>query len=252
VSRTAPTDDIRRIEALEFIERCHFYEQTDSTSSRAAAECPAAPSGIHVFWALRQSAGRGRHGRSFFSAIDGGLWVSLGIPLVDMAHHFDVNRALSLAVCRSVESLTAGAPLAVKWPNDIFWGQRKLCGILLESRSSTPPLIVAGFGLNVNIPRYRFPAPLRSIATSLSSETNTTYRLSPLLLRILTEYHAILALDRTSAHEEYVARLYGVGRHVAAGDAEGVLETVEPDGRLVLRDGHSRYRLLSGTVRFLD
>lgn len=246
-----PESRIASIEALDFVERCHFFEETDSTSTQAAALSTAAPAGLHVFWALRQAAGRGRHGREFFSAVEGGLWVSLAVPLTDIGEHFCVNRALSLAICRGVRALAPAAPLGIKWPNDIYWGDRKLCGILLESTSHVPPLIVAGFGLNVNLPRDRFPPELRPVATSLEAETGATYRLSPLLVRILREYHDISTTDSATAHREYLDGLYGVGRAVAAGGAEGVLETVLPDGRLVIRGDRDRRRIRSGSIRFL-
>ncbi|MBD3316021.1 MAG: biotin--[acetyl-CoA-carboxylase] ligase [Chitinivibrionales bacterium] len=245
-------NSIYAVETLDFVERCWFFNETDSTNTQAATLCPSSPTGLHVFWALRQTKGRGRHGRDFFSDVDGGLWASIAVPMNDVGKHFIINRALCLALCRAIRSVAPNAPVAIKWPNDIYWGHGKICGILLENPGRTPPILIVGFGLNVNIRRTQFPEELQTIATSLTTETGSTYDLLSLLVHILTEYHGIHTMDQDNAHAEYLDLLYGVGRLAATDRIGGIVETVEPDGRLVLRNGNKRRYVFSGTLRFVD
>lgn len=103
-----------------------------------------------VIRARRQSGGRGRLGRSFFSP-GGGLYFSAAFPLCGKETHIPFLTLLcGLAASEAIQEL-GGLETEIKWPNDIMIGEKKLGGILCELVSGKEPTAVAGIGLNLNL-----------------------------------------------------------------------------------------------------
>jgi len=126
-----------------------------------------------VVVARRQSAGRGRQGRTWVDC--GGLHLSVVIPPHPAAHQKGFSVWLGLMVVLALrEEFNLDARL--KWPNDILVGERKLGGILLEKVGPGDGSLVAGMGLNILTRRNEFPAELRPIATSLFLETGKRHK----------------------------------------------------------------------------
>ncbi|RZI79700.1 MAG: biotin--[acetyl-CoA-carboxylase] ligase [Rubrivivax sp.] len=138
--------------------------ETDSTNTQLLNRGRAGEAAPMLLAAHRQTAGRGRHGRQWLAQAGDSLTFSLGLPL-DLDQVPGGGSALSLAVGLAVaEALDAGLatlvaaptaePIALKWPNDLWWRQRKLGGILIEA-TPAPGLapgqrwVVIGVGLNV-------------------------------------------------------------------------------------------------------
>jgi BirA family transcriptional regulator, biotin operon repressor / biotin---[acetyl-CoA-carboxylase] ligase len=236
---------------LPFVERFYSHHVTGSTNdiARSMRELPS--KGIFVIQADLQTNGRGRSGASFFSNTEGGVWASIITPISSMNEHFVHNRALSLAICEAVERVTGcGSVCAVKWPNDIYWGDRKLCGILLENHHVRSDMLVAGFGINVKVRTEEFPAELRPIATSLAIETGKVFSRRLLLETVLERYDVNLAADQQKMHYAYSGRLYGLGRTAEIEGSRGIFAGVEMDGRLKLNTGHEVKYFVSGHLTF--
>ena len=140
-----------------------FLEETDSTN-RVAKELArdGAPHGTAVI-AARQTAGRGRRGRSFFSP-EGGIYLSviLRLPLMPGQRGL-ITPMAAVAVCESIETL-CGVTCGVKWVNDVLLGGKKLCGILAEGAGEA---VILGAGINYRRPEEGFPPELRDIACAL-------------------------------------------------------------------------------------
>jgi BirA family biotin operon repressor/biotin-[acetyl-CoA-carboxylase] ligase len=238
---------------LPIVERFDTYRVAPSTNDLARAITAFPGQGIFVIQADRQTAGRGRSGAPYFSG-EGGLWATIVAPLPSLVDHFSHNRALSLAIAEAAEE-TAGIPassIAVKWPNDLYLAGKKVCGILLENHPVRSDLLIMGFGLNVNIAPTDFPAELGGCATSLSMETGRPVSRSRLLEAIIGRYRANLAVESSLAHASYLRRLYRRGDRAEVERRQGIVEGVEPDGRLRLRCGHELLFFVSGHVRFID
>lgn len=147
----------------------HVVEEAASTNDLARqAACGGAPSGT-AFRAVRQTAGRGRLGRSWVSR-SGDLFLSVVLrPAIPAAHVASITLAAAVAV-RS--ALTGhGVEGGLKWPNDIVVGGRKLSGILVEGVVDGESLnaVVVGIGVNVALEVDRLESPLRETATSFAS-----------------------------------------------------------------------------------
>ncbi|MBN1128693.1 MAG: biotin--[acetyl-CoA-carboxylase] ligase [Chitinispirillaceae bacterium] len=236
---------------LPFVERFYSHHVTGSTNdiARSMRELPV--KGIFVIQADRQTAGRGRSGASYFSDTEGGLWASIVTPVGSLNEHFVHNRALSLAICEAVEQET-GRPGActIKWPNDIYWGDRKLCGMLLENHLLRSDILVIGFGVNIKIKTADFPAGLQAIATSLFMETEKEFSRRSVLEKILERYDANLMADLQKTHYAYSGRLYGLGLTAEIEGSCGVFAGVEMDGRLKLTVGRETKHFVSGHLKF--
>ena len=126
-----------------------------------------APEGLAVL-AERQTAGKGRLGRSFQSPAGLGLWMSVLLRPTCPPERLPPVTALTAAACAEAIRKVCGAEAGIKWPNDLVLGGRKLCGILTELESGGEGLaLVIGIGLNVSQRREDFPPELRETAGSL-------------------------------------------------------------------------------------
>lgn len=138
----------------------------------------------------RQLAGRGRRARSWESNHDGGIWLSM-ILRPDIPPHQASQMTLFVAVTlvETIERLT-GVPLKIKWPNDLFIGNKKLCGILTEMQAELEVIqyLVIGFGVNVNQKQTDFPQGLQNKSTSLQMETGQQWNRTELVQAILQDF----------------------------------------------------------------
>ncbi|MBV9488345.1 MAG: biotin--[acetyl-CoA-carboxylase] ligase [Verrucomicrobia bacterium] len=124
------------------------FHQTGSTNDRVRqAALAGAAEGLTVF-AEAQTAGRGQHGRRWLSPPGLGLWFSLLLRSALQANEYPrLVQAAALATAEALDGYLTTPPL-IKWPNDLYVGQAKLAGFLLESASDASWQVL-GFGLNV-------------------------------------------------------------------------------------------------------
>ena len=165
-----------------------------STNSDPAVLDPEAPHGL-VVAAREQTAGRGQRGNTWESGP--GLNLSFSIVLrpagIHPARQFCISEAVALAVAETVEeelrSNGVDDPVYVKWPNDIYVGDRKICGILIENTVTGTHIdkSIVGIGLNVNQREFHSDAPNPvSIIQLTARETPLQPLLDRLTARLLT------------------------------------------------------------------
>jgi BirA family transcriptional regulator, biotin operon repressor / biotin---[acetyl-CoA-carboxylase] ligase len=142
--------------------RRHF-RVTDSTNERARELALAGAPGGTVVTAEEQTSGRGRRGRAWAAPPGKALLYSAVLRPLGREHGL-LPLAVPLAVCEAVESL-AWLECRVKWPNDVWIGERKAAGVLLEARPGDWAVI--GIGLNLAVEPAEFPSDLRWPATSV-------------------------------------------------------------------------------------
>lgn len=116
-----------------------------------------------VIVAGTQTKGRGRFKRKWHSA-KGGLWMSVLLKPKDAKNLSYLTFAAAAAVVKSIKK-TANLDASIKWPNDVHYKGKKLCGILTEGIFGKEDYAVVGIGVNVN--QNRFPEEIKSTATSL-------------------------------------------------------------------------------------
>jgi biotin-[acetyl-CoA-carboxylase] ligase BirA-like protein len=222
-------------------QRLEVHAEVDSTNlvaERRALE--GAPDGLVVI-ADRQSAGRGRLGRSFFSPGGRSLYLSAllrsALPMEQM-HRQVFAAAVAVAECARAQ-LPARCAIEIKWPNDVLIDGRKTSGINLpvHLEIGREPFAVLGVGVNVNLAQEELPEELAAIATSLRIAAGKP-------------------LDRVAFGEELLARLESELDHVRAGRFGSVLERFRKSfrmaGRRVRIGGPGLAREVIGTVHGVD
>jgi BirA family biotin operon repressor/biotin-[acetyl-CoA-carboxylase] ligase len=238
-----------------------FLPVTDSTNRYAAeAAAKGSPHGT-VVCADEQTRGRGRLGRSWASPRGVNLYLSLLLrPPIEPRFAPRLTLATAVALARAVERI-ANLPAGLKWPNDLYLGNRKAAGILAEM-SADPDLlrhVVIGVGLNVNAERGDFPEPLRETATSLKlSSGGRRFSRAAVLAGFLDEfaevYETFLSGGFAALLPDWRKRSFLDGKRVTVRvndeDAEGTVLGVDEEGALLFRrlGGRRTERLQSGEI----
>lgn len=196
------------------------------STSAVLAAMPDAPHGTVVV-TDRQTAGRGQRGNSWEAQPGANLTFSLLLrpQAIPAAGQFELSMIVALEVAACVRRALAGAPdaprVCVKWPNDIYVGDRKIAGILIENSLSGSGIerSIAGIGLNVNQRRFLSDAPN---PTSIIHYTGTPTSLAPLLESLCTSI--LTALER---YETAIAASAPREASAAPGDSHsGARETL--------------------------
>jgi len=212
-----------------------------------------------VVIALRQTRGRGRLGRPWFSP-EGGLWMSvIARPDLEVTRAGRLGVGMALAAADAVAGIT-GSAAEVKWPNDIVFAGRKVGGVLVETETSAGRVqgAVLSLGLNVNVDPDALPAEVREAATSLTAQTGRNYPLQTAAARVLENLERLWP-EVLAAEFELAPRwrerdaLLGLQVTVEAGEAEwqGEAAGIDEEGGLVLltTDGPRKVRV--GEIRAL-
>jgi len=245
-----------------FAGKIHVEPLVDSTNTRLKASAAHTPTGAALL-AEEQSGGRGTHGRSFQSPKGDGLYLSVLLrPCVGLADLLTLTGWVAVAAREGVEK-ACGAPVDIKWLNDLYLNGKKLCGILTEfallAESGEPDYVVIGMGVNMNQTIDTFRAQgLERIATSLAIggypvEQN---HLAVCLLEALDQLSRDFPANRADYLERYRAHCITLGRRVSF-DGEGILQTgtvTGVDGNFALQvsgDDGRTHTVSSGTVKMI-
>ena len=150
--------------------RVVVLEETTSTNDIVAQLAAESDEGLVVF-AEQQTAGRGQYGRRWDSAPWKGLWLSVLLrPQIAVADSSQLTELLAASIANTLAQFAGLAP-AIKPPNDVYIGSRKVAGVLVEMRVETNGAYcaIAGIGVNVNHAIEDFPEELRETACSIAS-----------------------------------------------------------------------------------
>jgi BirA family biotin operon repressor/biotin-[acetyl-CoA-carboxylase] ligase len=241
-----------RLETARYGRSRELLEETRSTNDDARARAEeGAPDG-HLIVALRQSGGRGSHGRRWVSP-PGGLYFSLVLrPRLTARALPTLTLAAGLAVAEAVErSAPAAAPAQIKWPNDVILSRRKCAGILVESATTANTLDHAVVGIGINVGRVELGDELREIATSVPEVSREA-----LLADVLSLLETRVASLQSGGPEALVgaleSRLAHRGKRVRVGDVVGLVEGISPSGALRISTDAGVVEVVAGSLEALD
>ncbi len=239
-------------------DRFHLQVVSTITSTNTVLKTRAAESPeFTAIVAGCQTAGRGRIGRSFYSPADTGVYLSILLrPDLQAKDAVRITTAAAVAACRAIEECTEEVP-SIKWVNDVFVRERKVCGILTEGSVNLETggldWAVCGIGLNVYEPKGGFPEELSGIAGAICRERSNDCRCA-LAAAFLRAFAALYdSLDKPAFASEYRARCFLLGKPIRVLKSSGTVDAVALDvdgecGLLVRYDDGSTEVLQSGEV----
>ncbi|MCE5323742.1 biotin--[acetyl-CoA-carboxylase] ligase [bacterium] len=219
--------------------RIHRYGMVTSTNDIAIEMLRRGEPERTVVTALSQSSGRGRRGRSWIDKPGDCAMISViltpGRPISEMG---ELTFVMSLGVADYLE-MNHNLEPALKWPNDVLVGDRKIVGILVETVNGSGA--VAGIGLNVN--QVEMANEIKDTATSVAIETghqsNIDEACERLAAKVLEVYDHYLSSGFDEILRRWRERMWGIGRMVEvsseAGSIEGTIDGVKPSGALIVK-----------------
>jgi BirA family biotin operon repressor/biotin-[acetyl-CoA-carboxylase] ligase len=185
-----------------------YFSTTSSTTWVGKEICNSGDAtSLHgtVIIAEEQTGGIGRLGRTWASP-SGGVWTTIILkPKIPFDHLFMITMAASIAVARAIrKEYDLGA--LIKWPNDIYIGDRKVAGILLElsTEADTVHYCLLGIGTDANVSLDDLPPTLSTQITSLKSELGYNVDRAELLARILKEFEQRYTLIESEEYESII------------------------------------------------
>lgn len=225
----------------------YYYEETDSTNTRAKADGEkGAPHGA-LYVADKQVTGKGRRGRIWQSPSGTSVYMTILLrPKMEPVKAPQITLLMALAAVDAIRK-TLGLEAGIKWPNDVVIDGKKVCGILTEM-SSEPDLInyvVVGIGTNVN--QDTFPEELKEKATSLKLEAGEKVNRSQIAAAIIENferYYDIFARteDLSELQETYNQVLVNREREVLVlepgHEYEAYALGINEKGELIVRTGN--------------
>lgn len=243
-----------------------WKEEIDSTNnwareyagSRCWMDKGTDPDGT-LFVAEKQTVGKGRQGRIWTSPPGENIYMSLLLwkPEIKTVSASRLTLVMGLSVARGIEMLT-GRKAGIKWPNDVVYSGKKICGILTEMKiqKGKPEHIVVGVGINVN--QTEFSTELQDKATSVFLETGKKADRIAGIARVMEcfekNYRKFLRTEDLSLmKEEYESLLLNKDRQVRiiekTGQWQGTARGINDRGELLVEDSRGYLReIMSGEV----
>lgn len=216
---------------LKIVEAEEVGSTNDELKKLAAA---GEPEGC-VFVSKRQTAGRGRNGKNFYSP-ESGLYMS--ILLRPKTRGFDATFATAAAAVAVAKSI--GRQAGIKWVNDIIVDNKKVCGILTEAvfgESAKPEFVIVGIGINCYAPEGGFPDEIKNIAGAVFESGEG----DPARLRqeVLDNFFELYTGGKTKIAREYRERCVTLGKRIEVQRGEelivGTAVAIGDDFKLLLR-----------------
>ncbi len=235
-------------------------DETDSTNRWLRETTLPERAGNLVVVSDFQTAGKGCGTNSWESERGKNLTFSMLIHPTELPanHQFHITEIVSVALCRTLADYLSDK-VEIKWPNDIYVGDKKICGILIENRLQGNVIMdsIIGIGLNVNQTVFRSDAPNPvSLSQLTGKETDRDKLLADFLHHFAAAYksESIGTVYRDLLYRKDMPSRYLEKTSACTADVETTASTidsaaftatlidVEPDGRLVLKDEQGKLR----------
>lgn len=241
----------------------YYFDEIDSTNNHAKKlAAQNYPEGTLVI-TEKQSAGRGRRGRTWDSKPGQGIYMSLilrpSLPLNELSR---ITLFIAVAIVDTLKNHSGLNP-GIKWPNDILIEGRKISGILTEAVTDMDGIeyIITGIGLNVNQFKADFAEEFRHTATSIREETQQIVPRIPLLQELLfnleRRYQQMLGGGFADILDEVRSLSTVIGRDIKMDGIQGVTSgraiDIDNNGFLMVRDANGNiHNVMSGEVFVKD
>lgn len=234
----------------------HVIHKPSVTSTQQIAHIAAmegAKNGT-IIVADEQTEGKGRMDRSWHSAKNKGIWMSMILRPEILPTQAPQITLLAASALAELMERTIGVTPQIKWPNDILINHKKTAGILTEMQSEQDQIryIVLGIGINVNHDPDEMPEDIRSLATSLKIESNQKWNIQTIIQEFLTifekEYDQFLATGFEQVKKKWERYGYKIGEVVPVQVGKELFDAkligIEADGALRVKKADSTEKVL--------
>lgn len=242
-------------------QKIYYFPELGSTNIIAKEKALRREEGVNegtVIIAERQSAGKGRLGRKWFSP-EGGICLSIILyPRLSPSYITRITLMTAVAVVKSIERC-AKIKTQIKWPNDILINNKKVCGILTEMSAELDMInwVVVGVGINANISQGEFPEDIKDNSASLKEilgEKISRVRLVQIFLEEFEKcYELLKRMDISSTLKEWKSYSHTLGKKIKVDIREKVVTgeaiDISEEGALILRKEDGKLiKIIFGTI----
>lgn len=228
-----------------------IHDILPSTNALLKVECKNGAPNYRTVIADRQTSGRGRLGRSFFSD-NGGLYMSFLLREIDDADIVGITAAAGVSAAEAIEKIY-GVKCGIKWVNDLVYNGKKVCGILAEGVMSDEGKIegiVIGIGVNIALPEGGFPDDIKDIAGAVSDRYSVEER-NALAIAILESFKLNFESDDLVGKYRDLSTVIGKDVSVIApnGTYDAKVDGIDDEfGLVVITEDGNKKTLRSGEI----
>ncbi|WP_088808570.1 MULTISPECIES: biotin--[acetyl-CoA-carboxylase] ligase [Listeria] len=225
-------------------QKLYFYDEVDSTQFVAHQKISEGATSGTVVVSELQTSGKGRLARVWDSQSGKGIWMSVILkPQIAMQKVPQFTFIASLAVATAIEEITKLEP-QIKWPNDIYIGRQKVCGVLTEMRAEAASVEAVIIGIGINVNQMTFPVEIQEKATSLALQAGHAISRTALIQEILKQlekyYQLFMAEGFRPIKLLWEDKAIPFGEKITVSTMQGQLagfaEGISDDGVLLVRD----------------
>lgn len=260
--RYLPSDVLDEKEILHALQqsipnlKVNVVNTSESTMKDAKLRAAQGEDSPVLFVADMQEQARGRFGRPFYAESGRGIYMSL---LLHPDKHFDElpqYTIIAASACAKAIEETTGKQTLIKWVNDIYMDDKKVCGILSEAvsdmESGRISHIVIGMGINFSLPQDRFPQEIQEKATSIFPDGEPTITRNQLIIQIWKELFNYLSQNNNDFLSFYREKSFVLGNTVSFTQKgktyTGTAETISEKGELIVQTNQGKMTLSSGEI----
>ena len=189
------------------------FDRINSTNDKAKSMAADGALDATIITADEQTSGRGRYGRSFFSPSESGLYMSIIIRPKTESSDVMYTVAAAVAVRRVLSEYNEKAK--IKWVNDVYVEDKKICGILCEAvsdlESGAVSAVICGIGINLSAPKGGFPDDIKNKAGYISAERIPKAKIAA---RIASELYEVLEMNGRDLISEYSYNMMLTGKEI--------------------------------------
>lgn len=240
----------------EFVGKKVFYFDKIDSTNKVAKETKCCDGDLFI--SDMQTNGRGRMGKNWLSPSGCGIWMSIVLyPRIDMEKIMQVSLVAGISVCESLNNMY-GIDCKIKWPNDIVCEGKKICGILVETKTEEKNVLKVIVGIGVNVNNETFPDELSDLAVSLKQITGKKQKRVDIvnyILRCFEKNYKLLFCENKSELiiDKYKKKCINIGKKVVSfgknGKICGTAVDISSAGELIiLEDNGKKTTVNSGEV----
>lgn len=243
-------------QSRELLQKLEIFDSLPSTNDHLLQSLKEKqPYIVHACLAEKQTAGKGRRGRIWYSPFGTNIYLSLLWQFdKDLSQLAGLSLVIAIAVINALHQYGIKGDLGLKWPNDILWQNKKLCGILVETRGEVTEILntVIGVGLNVrmsNVIKDKIDQPWVDIKHIVSGEVKRNQLAGLILNNLLLviaqfEQHGLAPF--ISQWQKYdIACGKKITLHTVSEKLSGIARGINQSGCIMLEDNQGKIQHFS-------